>query len=291
MSVPDVFQNFTRQLEDAHKLANLHTYYSVDVDQFYRDTCAIRSQQLILRKFGIYLPQEQLIDESAAYGWYMPGRGTNLDDVGKVLALHGVPATQYSNASLHDIHDFLSHGRQCIVAVDSTELCNPDSKWHYLKEKVLGIESADHALIVTDVIGDPNDPINAKVVVTDPGTGEVAKVYSGEQFMDAHRDSHFMVVATDSPTPDFVARHGLNGVVSFGASDTPEWWHEWAAEQGETLDAPDGMPILVEHEEVDTVMADPPEDDVGDEDECPDVDLDELTGDEFDTDGIADMLT
>lgn len=297
MSVPDVFQNFTRQLEDAHKLANLHTYFSVDVAQHYKDTCAIRSQQLILKKFGIDLPQEQLMDESAAYGWYRPGKGTNLDDVGKVLALHGVSATQYTNASLHDIHDLLAHGKQCIVAVDATELWKPDSKWHYLKEKVLGIESANHALIVTDVIGDPNDPANTKVVVTDPGTGEVAKVYSGDQFMDAHRDSQFRVVATDDPTPDFVAQHGLNGVVSFGSNDTAEWWHDWSVEQGEVLDAPQGDPILAEPEELGSDGVDLPnggdggadDEEVGDEN-C----LDELAvepiADDLEPDGIADLL-
>lgn len=243
MSMPEIFKDFNRQLSDAKKLAGLKSFFSVDVYQHYSDTCAIRSQQLILRKFGIDLPQEQLMKEAVEHGWYKPGVGTPPVHLGKLLKLHGVDATQYENASLHDIHDMLAQGKSCIVAVDADELCHPDSKWHYLKEKILGIESANHALLVTDVIGDPDNPKLAKVVVTDPGTGQVAKIYSGEEFMDAHKDSNFQLVTTDNPTPEFVEDHGLGSSISFGANDNTMWWEHWAEQHGETLDAPCGIEI------------------------------------------------
>lgn len=295
MGTPEIFKDFNRQLNDAKKLAGLKTFFSVDVAQHYSDTCAIRSQQLILRKFGIELPQEQLMQEAIEHGWYAPGEGSNLADVGKLLSLHGVNATRYSDASLHDIHEMLAHGKQCIVAVDSSELWKPDSKWHYLKEKVFGIESADHALIVTDVIGDPNDPMNTKVVVTDPGTGEVAKIYSGAQFMDAHRDSHFTVVATDAPSPDFVAHHGLDGVVSFGAKDTPEWWRDWSAEQGEDLDDPEGVSVVADAADVEGDAEDATDMSTSEDDDESDGDSDDVVaGAEVDDsivgDSVADLL-
>lgn len=246
MESPEIFKDFDKQIADAAKLANLHTYHSVDVNQFYNDTCAIRSQQLILRKFGIDIPQEKLMEEAAENGWYTPGQGTPGTAVGKLLAAHGVDASLYQNANLHDLHDMLAQGRQCIVMVDANELWSPDSKWHFLKEKVLGIESANHALIVTDVIGDPDNPALAKVVVTDPGTGEVAKIYSGDQFLDAHRDSNFSIVSTDQPLPSFVDTFGQGHLISFGRNDNPTWWDNWAKEYGEVLDEASGVPIVPE---------------------------------------------
>ena len=40
-----------------------------------------------------------------------------------------------------------------------------------------------------------------KVIITDPGTGDVAKEYPLEQFMDAWHDSNCFYVATNEPAP------------------------------------------------------------------------------------------
>ena len=62
-----------------------------DVYQQYGDTCAIQSQRLILEKFGISLTQDELIEEATLNGWYTrdSGRGTRMEDVGKLLENHG----------------------------------------------------------------------------------------------------------------------------------------------------------------------------------------------------------
>ena len=67
---------------------------SDDVLQIYPDTCAIKSQQLVLEKFGVHLTEEQLRIEAMEHGWYTPGSGTPMVDCGKLLQLHGVPMHQ-----------------------------------------------------------------------------------------------------------------------------------------------------------------------------------------------------
>lgn len=47
---------------------------SEDVLQIYPDTCAIKSQQLILEYFGIHFTEDQLRNEAMMYGWYNGGR-------------------------------------------------------------------------------------------------------------------------------------------------------------------------------------------------------------------------
>ena len=56
-----------------------------DVHQLYSDTCAIKSQQLVLQEFGINVPEDQLVQEALNNGWYQPSGGTTPANVGKLL--------------------------------------------------------------------------------------------------------------------------------------------------------------------------------------------------------------
>lgn len=168
------------------------------VRQNYSDTCAIKSQQLILENFGINLSEEQLRNEAMAYGWYTPGGGTPMEDVGKLLELHGVKVHQYVNGNIFNVVNELAQGHNVIMGVDSGEL------WHYgflekLEDKLLGGERADHALIVSGI--DTSDPTDVKVIITDPGTGDFCKEYSFSQFVDAAKDSNFFMVTTHQAEP------------------------------------------------------------------------------------------
>ena len=168
------------------------------VRQSYPDTCAIKSQQLVLERFGIHISEDDLRAEAIAHGWYTPGRGTSMEDVGKLLELHGVDVHQYVNGNICNIMNELAQGHEVIMGVDSGEL------WHYgFKEKIEdlipGIGGADHALIVSGINTD--NPHNVKVIITDPGTGDLCKEYSLSQFVDAANDSHFYMVTTDQAVP------------------------------------------------------------------------------------------
>lgn len=45
------------------------------IQQEYADTCAIKSQQLILNDFGVPVSEDQLVQYSIEHGWYS-GDGT-----------------------------------------------------------------------------------------------------------------------------------------------------------------------------------------------------------------------
>ena len=49
---------------------------------------------------------------------------------------------------------------------------------------------------------DASDPENVKVIVTDPGSGDLNKAYPLEQFIDAAKDSHCFMTITNSPVPN-----------------------------------------------------------------------------------------
>ncbi len=169
------------------------------VRQNYSDTCAIKSQQLVLEKFGIDISEEQLRSEAMACGWYTPGGGTPMEDVGKLLELHGVKVHQYVNGNIFNVVNELAQGHNVIMGVDSGEL------WHYgfleqFEDQLPGGERADHALIVSGI--DTSDPGDVKVIITDPGTGDYCKEYSFEQFVDAAEDSNFFMVTTDTSEPN-----------------------------------------------------------------------------------------
>ena len=175
--------------------------FAMDMDinpymQMYPDTCAIKSQQLILNDFGIPCTEDDLVKYSAEHGWYN-GNGTNMEDVGNLLEDAGIQCTRQCDANVFNLVSELSKGHKVIVGVDSGELWgNRFTEW--LKDFFLGV-TPDHALLVTGI--DTSDPNNVKVLVTDPGTGEAGKAYPLEQFMDAWSDASCYMCSTNDPVP------------------------------------------------------------------------------------------
>lgn len=184
-----------------------HNIVSDYIRQDYSDTCAIKSQQLILEKFGVFLSEEQLRNEAILNGWYTPGGGTPMEDVGKLLELHGVKVHQYVNGNVFNLVNELAQGHSVIMGVDSGEL------WHYgfsemYEDKYPGGEMADHALIVSGI--DTSNPNDIRVIITDPGTGDYCKEYSFSHFIDAANDSNFFMVTTDFPEPNIFDSFGVD---------------------------------------------------------------------------------
>lgn len=165
--------------------------YSTDVQQLYDDTCAIKSQLLILESNGIDVSEQELRNEAMQNGWYAPRYGTPMENVGDLLENHGMEVHRYINASVSDIADELSKGHQVIVGVDSGELWNagPDETF----EDIIHGEQADHALLVSGMVVDPFTA-EESMLLTAPGTGDVCMEYPTDQFEDAWDDSgDFMV--------------------------------------------------------------------------------------------------
>ena len=167
-----------------------------EFQQTYADTCAIKSQQIILNEFGVPVTEDQCIQYSYEHGWYN-GDGTSPEDIGKLLSDGGVPNHQQVNADVFDIMNELSQGHKIIVGVDSGELWG-NSFIEWLRDFFFG-DTPDHAIIVSGI--DTTDPNNIMVYVTDPGNGDHNKAYPLDQFMDAWKDAQCFMVATDSPVP------------------------------------------------------------------------------------------
>lgn len=171
--------------------------------QSYRDTCAIKSQQLILERFGKHFTEEQLVQQAYENGWYRPGRGTSCDDMGEILRANGVSCDNYYNCNIAHVVNALADGKQIMMAVDSGELWKKSfvgQLWEQIEDKVPLIGGADHALLVTGI--DASDPSNVQVIVTDPGSGDLNKPYPLSQFIDAAKDSKFFMTVTDEPAPN-----------------------------------------------------------------------------------------
>lgn len=186
-------------IQDAPKIVGLPGTDGTSpfVQQQYDDTCAIRSQELILRDFGIQVSEDSLRNEATAQGWYHQGEGTPAGYIGGLLEDHGVSVHQYENANIFTLSNELAQGHKVIIGVDSGELWNKGALEGI--EDFLGVQGADHALIVSGI--DTSDPENIKVVITDPGSGDIAKAYPMDQFLDAWKDSNCFMVATDNPAP------------------------------------------------------------------------------------------
>lgn len=166
-----------------------------DIQQEFPDTCAIKSQQIILESHDINVSEQDLVEESIDKGWYVPGQGGTMpEDVGNLLEEHGMTVNHFDNATIDDIASELAKGHQVIVGVDSGELWQPG---HFESlEDFFKLGGADHALIVSGIQVNPLTS-EREVILTDPGTGEVAHTYTIDQFEDAWDDSDNFMISSD----------------------------------------------------------------------------------------------
>ena len=175
--------------------------------QTYADTCAIKSQQIILNEFGIPATEDQLVQYSYEKGWYHgDGSGTTFQDIGNLLEDANISCTRQADANVFNLVSELAQGHKVIVGVDSGELWgNKFSAWY---NDFFNGDTPDHALIVSGI--DTTDPNNIQVIVTDPGSGDYHKTYPLDQFMDAWSDANCYMVSTDVAVPDVI-----NGMQNF----------------------------------------------------------------------------
>jgi hypothetical protein len=172
---------------------------SPSVQQGYDDTCAIRSQELVLRDFGIPVTEDSLREQAMNHGWYTPGGGSTQESVGNLLEMYGVDVHKYDQANIFNLTSELAQGHKVIVGVDANELWYNGPLTHL--QDAVGDQQANHALLVSGI--DTSDPDHVQVILTDPGSGDVAKAYPIEQFVDSWKDSNCFMVATNDPIPNF----------------------------------------------------------------------------------------
>lgn len=180
-------------------------------------TCAIRSQEIILRDYGIFHTQEELVEFAKKNGWFDPdpeNGGTDKYAVGNLLDACGIPTTRIDNATIYDIISELRAGHRVIVSVDADELwvkkepnlfkrviAQVNNKANDTIQGFLGLEGANHALVVAGVNVNPKDPSDIKVTLIDSGTGDVCIEYSFKDFHAAWSDGHCRMISTNIPAP------------------------------------------------------------------------------------------
>ena len=180
-------------------------------------SCAIRSQEIVMRDYGVMIPQEELIQYAVENGWYSPDPdkgGTPRDATGNLLDAMGIETTRYDNASIYDVISELRAGHRVIVSVDANELWIKKEPNLYKRlfgelsnrlddkmDELAGVQGANHALIVAGVNVDTDNPSDMKVVLIDSGTGDVCIEYKFSAFKKAWDDSHCHMVATTEPAP------------------------------------------------------------------------------------------
>lgn len=166
-------------------------------------SCGLRSQQIVLRDFGIDIPFEDLERYALDAGVYSEN-GTYTYDIGKVVEMAGVGMHQVEGSTIYDLTNELAQGHRVIVSVDAHELWynkTPIQRLNNWMSDVIGPQGGNHALIVAGVEVNPSDPKDVKVVLTDPGAGHLRIEYPLDQFMDAWKDSNCFMAATDCPAP------------------------------------------------------------------------------------------
>lgn len=166
-------------------------------------SCALRSQQIVLRDFGIDIGFKDLEKLAKEYGVYTD-QGTYTYDIGKVLQIAGVNMHQVEGTSFYELTNELAQGHRVIVSVDANELWYNESFSDKLKnwfDDTFKAQGGNHALVVAGVEINPQNPNDVKVVLTDPGVGHLRIEYPLDQFMDAWKDSNCFMAATDNPAP------------------------------------------------------------------------------------------
>lgn len=170
--------------------------------------CAIRSQQIILRDYGIDISLDELKQYATENGWYNPSPegGTPMWAIGNLLLSCNVPCQQSVDNTVYDLINELAQGHRVIVGVDANELWadrNHDTMAgvkEWFKDFFEG-ETPNHALVVAGVDVNPDNPDDIKVILTDPGTSDLRIEYKLDDFMDAWKDSQCFMVSTDTPAP------------------------------------------------------------------------------------------
>jgi hypothetical protein len=179
------------------------------VEQTTPFTCAVVSQEMILHAFGVNASETQLTYEATAHGWLTDG-GTSMENMARLLDLHGVPSHTSYHGSVDALVSELAQGHKVMVAVDSGEMWKTGSPW----EALFQTHGADHAVVVTGL--DMRDPNHPQVFLNDPGDPHGAgKAYALDQFANAWADGGNMYVATNIAPAD-LTQHSL-----FGANFNP----------------------------------------------------------------------
>lgn len=187
--------------------------------------CNVRCEQFVLRKFGITVPEKELVENAASPEW---------------LARYGLCVSRRYYASLNDVKNALDLGSAVIVSVDAGEI-DGNELVESIEDRFQG-EFPDHCICVVALEDD--------IVAYNPIFGENPQRIPRDRFIDAWRDSKFYMVAVNrikkvsenySPAPldldDVTLPEGLEELTEAIAENTHEVWAKKRMDAGWTYGA------------------------------------------------------
>lgn len=159
--------------------------------------CALRCEALILAEAGIAIEDADLLEEAVTEGWFVPGKGTPLAHLGKLLMRHGMEVKLYTNAGTGVLRQALEAGYQVIAAVDAGELQNNHrlARWIERVEDLVA-RIPDHCLVVSGLRREGEEDV---VIVMDPNTPGESRIIPVAEFLEAWEDSGFYLLAARLP--------------------------------------------------------------------------------------------
>lgn len=164
------------------------------------DTCAIVSQEYILDSYlDEDVTEAKLVNHAVEKGYYTPGCGTFMYDVGNLLEDYDFTVERTEGNNFNDILEKLNNNQKIIIGVDSNEIW-ANSSSEQLKD-LFFMPEANHAV---QVIGYNNE--SQTVILNDPGhpDGKGMEV-NLRDFEEAWQDSNNFMVSAKPPSSASVA--------------------------------------------------------------------------------------
>lgn len=146
--------------------------------------CVVRCEGIALRRLGVSITDEELMEESKKEGWLKP-EGTALHHIGRLSGLHEMGVAHRYGCCLGDILEELHAGHVVLAAVDGGELVGDIEAER--KEDMENGETPDHVVVVESV--DDNT-----ITLCDTSTPQQYDTYPTAWFLDAWADSSFYLI-------------------------------------------------------------------------------------------------
>lgn len=212
-------------------------------EQSHTDSCAEVSQEFVLDELtGHDYTENELINDSEQHGWYTPGQGTSMNDVGNLIEEHGFDVEKSTGNSLNDLAEKLDQGDKVIVGVNGEEIWNNVSGSASQNESTsssalsgVGQGQADHAV---EVIGiDYSDKDNPMVILNDPGYPEGKGLeVPADDFVNAWNASDNFMVNTDGLPSDgnYSSSAGDDFEPSLGGYYNADGTYHWSSDDTNT---------------------------------------------------------
>ncbi len=164
-------------------------YHSLQTTPF---SCVpVTEGEIIESITGVHLSEAYLCTVAAEHDWLTSANGTEPENLGNLLELHGIETRHVDHADLGDIAHELTLGHKVILGLNSEKLIDTEQPDFTNCTSV-----ASHAVWVTGI--DTTNPSDIKVVINDSADPNgAAKVYDAEQFVDAWDDIGETYVATN----------------------------------------------------------------------------------------------